>query len=135
MYCFIIFVYVIWMLLWWHSAAISMIFWWFFKWFLKLFYIFFVTFRFTSCDDELDQLPNDAFAPESFYKTQQDFEFATRALYSGLFSGSYYGGSFLRSVRPKKAARADFRPTWADSGPPFWFAFCLIWHFWGGLHF
>ena len=46
-------------------------------------------------DDELDQLPNDAFAPESFYKTQQDFEFATRALYSGLFSGSYYGGSFL----------------------------------------
>jgi hypothetical protein len=57
--------------------------------------IFFVTFSFTSCDDELDQLPNDAFAPESFYKTQQDFEFATRALYSGLFSGSYYGGSFL----------------------------------------
>ena len=57
--------------------------------------LFFVAFSFTSCDDELEQLPNDAFAPESFYKTTQDFEFATRALYSGLFSGSYYGGSFL----------------------------------------
>lgn len=57
--------------------------------------IFFVALSFTSCDDELEQLPNDAFAPESFYKTTQDFEFATRALYSGLFSGSYYGGSFL----------------------------------------
>ena len=57
--------------------------------------LFFVAFGFTSCDDELEQLPNDAFAPESFYKTTQDFEFATRALYSGLFSGSYYGGSLL----------------------------------------
>ena len=47
--------------------------------------IFFVALSFTSCDDELEQLPNDAFAPESFYKTTQDFEFATRALYSGLF--------------------------------------------------
>ena len=57
--------------------------------------LFSIVFSFTSCEDELDQLPNNAFAPESFYKTSQDFEFATRALYSGLFSGSYYGGSFL----------------------------------------
>lgn len=65
----------------------------------KLLYLFgitfFVAFSFTSCDDELEQLPNDSFAPENFYKTTQDFELATRALYSGLFSGSYYGGSFL----------------------------------------
>lgn len=54
-----------------------------------------VAFTFQSCEEELEQLPNNAFAPESFYKTTQDFEFATRALYSGLFSGSYYGGSFL----------------------------------------
>lgn len=54
-----------------------------------------VAFTFQSCEEELEQLPNNAFAPESFYKTTEDFEFATRALYSGLFSGSYYGGSFL----------------------------------------
>jgi len=54
-----------------------------------------VAFTFHSCEEELEQLPNNAFAPESFYKTSQDFEFATRALYSGLFSESYYGGSFL----------------------------------------
>lgn len=55
----------------------------------------FIAYTFHSCEEELEQLPNNAFAPESFYKTNQDFEFATRALYSGLFSGSYYGGSFL----------------------------------------
>ena len=47
--------------------------------------LFSIVFSFTSCEDELDQLPNNAFAPESFYKTSQDFEFATRALYSGYF--------------------------------------------------
>ena len=56
--------------------------------------LFSIVFSFTSCEDELDQKFNNAFAPESFYSSQ-DFEFATRALYSGLFSGSYYGGSFL----------------------------------------
>jgi starch-binding outer membrane protein, SusD/RagB family len=65
------------------------------KKFLNIITVFLVVFSFHSCEDELDQLPNNAFAPESFYKTNQDFEFATRALYSGLFSGSYYGGSLL----------------------------------------
>lgn len=64
------------------------------KKFLNIIIVFLVVFAFHSCEDELDQLPNNAFAPESFYKTNQDFEFASRALYSGLFSGSYYGGSF-----------------------------------------
>ena len=41
--------------------------------------------------------------------------------------------SFLRSRRPKKAAKADFRPNWADSGLPFGPTLGLIWHFLGGL--
>lgn len=65
------------------------------KKFLYTITVLFVAFAFHSCEEELEQLPNNAFSPESFYKSTQDFEFATRALYSGLFAGSYYGGSFL----------------------------------------
>lgn len=65
------------------------------KKFLNIISVFLVVFSFHSCEGELDQLPNNAFAPENFYQTNQDFEFASRALYSGLFSGSYYGESLL----------------------------------------
>lgn len=65
------------------------------KKFLYTITVLLVAFTFQSCEEELEQLPNNAFAPESFYQNSQDFEFATRALYSGLFAGSYYGGSFL----------------------------------------
>ena len=49
------------------------------------------------------------------------------------FSEGLSGGSFFRSRRLKKAAKADFRPNWADSGLPFGPTFGLIWHFLGGL--
>jgi len=49
----------------------------------------------TSCDEELIQSPNDSFTPDTYYKTLQDFENATRGVYSGFLGGSYYGASFL----------------------------------------
>ena len=50
---------------------------------------------FSSCDDELDQQPNNSFSIDTYYKTAGDFENATRGLYSGFFRGGYYGSSFL----------------------------------------
>jgi len=50
---------------------------------------------FTSCEDDLVQLPNDSVSPESFYSSTADFEAATRGVYSGFLNGAYYGGSFL----------------------------------------
>tara|TARA_B110000483_G_scaffold154267_1_gene183300 strand:- start:5180 stop:6604 length:1425 start_codon:yes stop_codon:yes gene_type:complete len=46
-----------------------------------------------SCDDELNQLPNDSLPPSSYYTNVGEFENATRGIYSG-FMG-YYGGSML----------------------------------------
>ena len=48
-----------------------------------------------SCDNELDQLPNNSVTPDTFYGTAADFESATRGVYSGFLNGAYYGGSFL----------------------------------------
>ncbi|WP_397362039.1 RagB/SusD family nutrient uptake outer membrane protein [Olleya sp. R77988] len=50
---------------------------------------------FNSCDDELEQLPNNSVSPESFYNNLADFESAIRGVYSGFLGGTYYGGSFL----------------------------------------
>ena len=52
-------------------------------------------FSFVSCDDELNQLPNNAFSPDTYYQTPTDFNSAARGMYSGMLSGAYYGGSFL----------------------------------------
>lgn len=48
---------------------------------------------FTSCDNELDQIPFDALATSQAYTTVADFENAARGVYSSLFNGSLYGGS------------------------------------------
>lgn len=48
-----------------------------------------------SCDDELDQLPNDSVLPQTYYNTAADFETAIRGVYSGFLGGTYYGGSLL----------------------------------------
>lgn len=53
------------------------------------------SFAFISCDKELDQQPNDAFSPDTYYQNTNDFENASRGMYSGLLSGAYYGGSML----------------------------------------
>ncbi len=53
---------------------------------------------FTSCEDELNQSPFDAFSPDTFYQNIGDFNNASRGLYSGLFRGGYYGGNYL--IRP-----------------------------------
>lgn len=50
---------------------------------------------FVSCDDELEQLPNNSLTPDTYYNTKTDFESATRGVYSAFYGGSYYGGSFL----------------------------------------
>ena len=36
-----------------------------------------------SCDDELNQLPNDSLTPSSYYTNAGEFENATRGIYSG----------------------------------------------------
>ena len=41
----------------------------------------------------------------------------------------------MRSRRPKKAAKADFGPNRAESGPPFGVTVGQILHFFEGLHF
>ena len=46
--------------------------------------IVFFTGLFTSCNDELDQLPYDEFATENAYVTAQDFENGIRGAYSTL---------------------------------------------------
>ena len=48
-----------------------------------------------SCDDELNQLPNDSLPPSSYYTNAGEFENATRGIYSAFMGGSYYGGSML----------------------------------------
>jgi len=48
-----------------------------------------------SCDDELNQLPNNAVSPSTYYNTAEDFDNAMRGVYSGFLGGSYYGGSLL----------------------------------------
>ncbi|WP_412984037.1 RagB/SusD family nutrient uptake outer membrane protein [Pontimicrobium sp. IMCC45349] len=48
-----------------------------------------------SCDDELNQLPNNALSPSTYYNTAEDFDNAMRGVYSGFLGGSYYGGSLL----------------------------------------
>ena len=50
---------------------------------------------FNSCEDELDQLPNDSVSPDTFYNNIGEFESAIRGVYSGFLSGNYYGGQFL----------------------------------------
>ena len=48
-----------------------------------------------SCDDELNQLPNNALSPETYYNTADEFETAIKGVYSGMLGGAYYGGSLL----------------------------------------
>ena len=48
-----------------------------------------------SCDDELNQLPNNSLSPETYYNTADDFETAIKGVYSGFLGGAYYGGSLL----------------------------------------
>lgn len=50
---------------------------------------------FSSCSDDILQLPNDRLTPETFYQTSEDFTAAARGLYSGMMAGGYYGGSML----------------------------------------
>ncbi|MDN3724314.1 RagB/SusD family nutrient uptake outer membrane protein [Aequorivita sp. SDUM287046] len=48
---------------------------------------------FTSCDNELDQIPFDSLATSQAYITASDFENAARGIYSTLTNASLYGGS------------------------------------------
>lgn len=63
--------------------------------FYKSILFLFVAGVFTSCEDELDQVPFDSFATENAFNTASDFENAIRGTYSALNFGGYYGGSYL----------------------------------------
>lgn len=62
---------------------------------ISILLVFFIASMLTSCEDELTQLPNDSFTPETFYQNFTDFENASRGMYSGLTSGALYGGSMI----------------------------------------
>ncbi|WP_460189149.1 RagB/SusD family nutrient uptake outer membrane protein [Urechidicola sp. KH5] len=62
--------------------------------FIKIFILVVGFTSLQSCEDDLDQLPNDSLSPDSYYKTIGDFETAMRGVYSGFLNGAYYGGSF-----------------------------------------
>lgn len=62
---------------------------------LKIVILVFGILIFNSCSDELDQQPNDAFSPDTFYQTVSDFETATRGVYEAFIETGYYGGSFV----------------------------------------
>lgn len=62
---------------------------------ISILLVFFIASMLTSCDEELTQLPNDSFTPETFYQNFTDFENAQRGMYSGLLSGALYGGSMI----------------------------------------
>lgn len=53
---------------------------------------------FTSCDDNLDQLPFDSFATDNAFNTAQDFENGIRGVYLQFLQGAYFGSSDGGSV-------------------------------------
>ncbi|HPF11420.1 MAG TPA: RagB/SusD family nutrient uptake outer membrane protein [Flavobacteriaceae bacterium] len=53
---------------------------------------------FTSCDNNLDQLPFDEFATDNAFITAQDFENGIRGVYLQLTAGGFYGGSDAGSM-------------------------------------
>jgi hypothetical protein len=63
--------------------------------FYKSILFLFVAGAFTSCEDELNQVPFDSFATENAFSTASDFDNAIRGAYSALNFGGYYGGSYL----------------------------------------
>ena len=63
------------------------------KIFYKIAILALVAGGFTSCDDELDQLPFDEFATDNAFITAQDFENGIRGVYRNLAFGNLYGGS------------------------------------------
>ncbi|WP_158524884.1 RagB/SusD family nutrient uptake outer membrane protein [Mesonia sp. K7] len=65
------------------------------KIFYKLFVITIITGLFSSCEDELEQLPNNSFVPDTYYQTSDDFQNAMRGVYSGFLGAGYYGGSYI----------------------------------------
>lgn len=50
---------------------------------------------FNSCDSELNQQPNDALSPDTYYNTIADFDAAIRGVYSGFLRSGYYGDFYL----------------------------------------
>ena len=51
-----------------------------------------------SCDDDLNQVPYDAFGTANAFNTAQDFENAIRGAYSALTLGGIYGSSDNGSI-------------------------------------
>tara|TARA_R110000787_G_scaffold81036_2_gene175903 strand:+ start:61836 stop:63263 length:1428 start_codon:yes stop_codon:yes gene_type:complete len=62
---------------------------------------------FTSCQDELDQLPYDEFATENAYVTAQDFENGLRGAYSALTRDGLYGSGDAGSLLSAPDILAD----------------------------
>ena len=60
---------------------------------LKISVLALIIIGFSSCESELDQIPFDEFGNEHAYVSAEDFENAIRGVYSGIVTGSMYGGS------------------------------------------
>jgi hypothetical protein len=61
----------------------------------KISFIVILAALFTSCEDNLDQVPFDSFGTDAAFVSAQDFENGVRGVYLQLTSGAYYGGSLL----------------------------------------
>ncbi|CAM3289175.1 RagB/SusD family nutrient uptake outer membrane protein [Aequorivita lipolytica] len=70
---------------------------------------------FTSCDNELDQVPFDEFGTENAYVTAADFENAIRGVYASLTFGPLYGGSDAGGMLDAPDVLAD-NVTFAQKG-------------------
>src|SRR5690554_6658499 len=62
---------------------------------------------FTSCDNELDQLPFDELGTDQAFNTAQDFEMGIKGVYSSLMSASYFGGADAGNILSSPDVMSD----------------------------
>lgn len=64
----------------------------------KIFSLVLIAVVFTSCENELEQIPFDNLSSDTAFITAADFENGIRGVYSGLTAGGYYGNSDAGSL-------------------------------------
>lgn len=64
----------------------------------KIFSLVLIAVVFTSCENELEQIPFDNLSSDTAFITAADFENGIRGVYSGLTAGGYYGSSDAGSL-------------------------------------
>ena len=79
----------------------------------KLIYLLIPAVLFISCDNALEEVPEDRIAAETFYNTPEDALAAVFAVYAPLRSGGYYGARFpaqLEVLADYADGRGSYRP-------------------------